>query len=246
MPRIYLSPSTQENNYYVNGGTEEEWMNKLADAMEPYLTASGIQYTRNTPQMTAASSIRASNAGSYDLHLALHSNASAPSNYGGTRGILVFYYPTSAQGRRAAEIVAENLKAIYPLPNRVEARPTTSIGEVRRTNAPSVFIELGYHDNADDATWIKSNLDAAARNIVLSLTEYFGIPFLTPKPSRRGVVDVNWGYLNIRARPDTSAPVIARAYDGASVTIVNDYNGWYLVQFGDVVGYANADFITLV
>ncbi len=37
MPVIYLSPSTQENNRYVNGGTEEEWMNRLADAMEPYL-----------------------------------------------------------------------------------------------------------------------------------------------------------------------------------------------------------------
>ena len=60
MPIIYLSPSTQENNLYVNGGTEEEWMNRLADAMEPYLTASGIRYSRNTPDMTAASSIRAS------------------------------------------------------------------------------------------------------------------------------------------------------------------------------------------
>ena len=48
MPIIYLSPSTQENNLYVNGGTEEEWMNRLADAMEPYLTASGIRYSRNT------------------------------------------------------------------------------------------------------------------------------------------------------------------------------------------------------
>ena len=26
MPIIYLSPSTQENNFYVNGGTEEEWI----------------------------------------------------------------------------------------------------------------------------------------------------------------------------------------------------------------------------
>lgn len=246
MPRIYLSPSTQENNLYVNGGTEEEWMNKLADAMEPYLDASGIQYTRNTPQMTAGSSIRASNAGRYDLHLALHSNASAPSNYGGTRGILVFYYPTSTRGKRAAELVADGLKAIYPLPNRVEARPTTSIGEVKKPTAPSVFLEMGYHDNPDDATWIKNNLNAAARNIVLSLTEYFGIPFLTPGTTRRGVVDVDWGYLNIRQRPDTSAPVVARAYDGAQVTILNDYRGWYLVKYGDVEGYANSDFITLV
>ena len=60
MPIIYLSPSTQENNMYVTGGSEEQWMNRLADAMVPYLDASGIQYTRNTPDMTAVSSIRAS------------------------------------------------------------------------------------------------------------------------------------------------------------------------------------------
>ena len=108
MPIIYLSPSTQENNFYVSGGTEEEWMNRLADAMEPYLTASGIRYSRNTPDMTAASSIRASNAGNYDLHLALHSNAAPEGLYGQIRGIIVFYYPGSTEGRRAAEIVAED------------------------------------------------------------------------------------------------------------------------------------------
>ena len=48
MPIIYLSPSTQEGNLYVTGtGTEEQWMNRLADAMVPYLNASGIRYTRN-------------------------------------------------------------------------------------------------------------------------------------------------------------------------------------------------------
>ena len=38
MPIIYLSPSTQEFNHYVTGGTEEGWMNLLADAMEPLLS----------------------------------------------------------------------------------------------------------------------------------------------------------------------------------------------------------------
>ena len=36
MPRIYLSPSLQEYNQFINGGTEEEYMNLIADAMEPY------------------------------------------------------------------------------------------------------------------------------------------------------------------------------------------------------------------
>lgn len=246
MPIIYLSPSTQESNLYVTGGSEEYWMNRLADAMVPYLNASGIQYSRNTPDMTAASSIRASNAGNYDLHVALHSNAAPPGQYGQARGIIVFYYPGSTAGQRAAQIVADNLKTIYPLPNLVRAESTTSIGEVRRVRAPSVFLEIGYHDNVDDATWVTNNLDAIARNIVLSLTEYFGIPFLSPMPERSAVVDVSWGYLNIRSRPNTSAPVIARAYDGAALTVINEWQGWYLVEFNGTVGYASSNFITLV
>ena len=246
MPKIYLSPSIQPYNKYPNGGDEQYWMNKIADAMVPYLNASGIEFTRNTPNTNVGTAIRESNGGYYDLHLALHSNASAPANYGQTRGIIVFYYPTSARGRRAAEIMADNLKAIYPLPNNVRAQSTTSIGEVRQPRAPSVFLELGYHDNPDDAAWVKGNLDAIARNLVLSLTEYFHIPFLYPQAPRQAVVDVNWGYLNIRSRPNTSAPVIARAYDGARLTVINQWQNWYLVSFDGVVGYASGDFITLL
>ncbi|MEG0765009.1 MAG: N-acetylmuramoyl-L-alanine amidase [Pseudoflavonifractor sp.] len=246
MPVIYLSPSTQEGNFYVNGGSEEEWMNRLADAMVPYLNASGIAYTRNSPEMTAASSIRASNAGDYDLHLALHSNAAPEGRYGQARGILVFYYPTSTEGRRASLLIADGLKNIYPLPNKVRAQGTTAIGEVRKVRAPSSFLELGYHDNPDDATWVKQNIDLIARNIVLSLTEYFGIPFLEPAPARQALVDVSWGYLNIRSRPDPAAPIVAEAYDGAALTVLGQYEDWYLVQFDGDTGYASADFVTLV
>ena len=149
--------------------------------------------------MTAASSIAASNRGNYDLHLALHSNAAPEGRYGEVRGVLVFYYPGSAKGRRAAEIMAENLKRIYPIPSLVRAEATTTIGEVRKVRAPSVFLELGYHDNPDDAAWVKSQLDLIAQNLVGSLCQYFGIPFLTPVPERRG-------WWTCPGAPSTSAP----------------------------------------
>lgn len=245
MPIIYLSPSTQENNYFVNGGTEEQYMNLLADKMIPYLDASGIRYVRNTPSMTALSSIAASNAGNYDLHLALHSNAAPEGRYGSARGSIAFYYPGSAKGQWAAQIIADNLKAIYPNPNKVRAEATTAIGEVRRVRAPSVFLELAFHDNVEDANWIKNNLDAIARNLVLSLTEYFGIPFFETEENRSGMVDVSWGVLNIRARPQATAPILAQAPDGAPLNIINRSDGWYLVNYNGTIGYANGDFITL-
>lgn len=245
MPIIYLSPSTQDWNYYINGGTEEEWMNLLADKMVPYLDASGIRYTRNTPDMTAASSIAASNAGNYDLHLALHSNAAAGAQAGKAQGSIVFYYPGSPNGQRAANLIADGLKTIYPDPNKVRTESTTSLGEVARVNAPAVLIELAFHDNTEDANWIKANLDAAARVIVLALTEYFSIPFFETENRRSGVVDVEWGSLNVRARPNTNSAIIAQAPDGAPITILNTANGWHLVNYNGAIGYVNSEFVTM-
>lgn len=246
MPTIYLSPSTQEFNLYYNGqGSEEYYMNLIADAMEPYLTASGIQYVRNTPDMTAASSIRASNAGNFDVHLALHSNAAPESLSGKLRGSDVYFYPSSDRSRRLADIIAANLKAIYPLPDRVSARPTVSIGEVSRTRAPAVLVELAYHDNPEDAEWIRSNIGLIARNLVLSLTEYFGIPFIEPEPIQTATVEINSGNLNIRAKPSLTAPIIGQTPDGAQLSVLGSWNGWYVVRYGTVEGYVRSEYVVL-
>lgn len=238
MPIIYLSPSTQEFNPYITTGSEETWMNLLADTMEPILTASGIQYERNTPDMTAASSIRASNAGNFDLHLALHSNASGEGQAGQNRGIIAFYFPGSPRGQEAAELLANGLKTIYPLPNLVRAEPTTTLGEVRRVRAPAVLLELGFHDQPDDALWVTTHIPAIAENLVLSLTEFFGIPFFPTSTPRAGLVQASAGALPVYARPDYDAPVKAVLYNGAPVTVLNEYYGWYLLRFGAEMGYA--------
>ena len=120
MPKIYLSPSTQENNIYVSGGSEEYYANLIADALVKYLSSSGIQFVRNSPEMNAAAAIAQSNSIKNDLHLAIHTNAAPPDMYGALRGIDVYYYPTSTRGRRLAEIIARNLEAIYPDPSLVD------------------------------------------------------------------------------------------------------------------------------
>lgn len=181
MPRIYLSPSLQEYNQFVNGGTEEEYMNLIADAMEHYLIASGIEFTRNDPSQTLSEVIDESNDGEYDFHLALHSNAASPSLAGQMQGADVYYWYDSKWGKAGADIIAENFKDVYPSPNKVKTVPTSTLRELRRTYAPSALIEVAYHDNPTDAQWIKDNIDEIARNLVLSLTEYFGIPFVEPE-----------------------------------------------------------------
>lgn len=239
MPFLFLSPSTQDFNPYITTGNERYWMNALADEMEPYLHASGINVTRNDPGGSAAQSIRDSNASQQDFHLALHSNAAPQALSGQLRGVDFYYYPTSEAGLRMANILVDNLRPIYPLPERVLARPSTVIGEVRRTRAPAVLAELGYHDNTDDANWLTDNLSAVARALSLGVTEYFGVPFLTPTAPRAAQAAGETGYLQLRALPEPDAQLLAQLPNGDAVTVLGEYNAWYSVQAGGLYGFAD-------
>lgn len=245
MPNIYLSPSTQEYNPYITGsGSEEYWMNRIADAMEPYLRANTIRFTRNTPEMTAASSIAQAARGSYDFYLALHSNASGDgSSEGRQRGIIAFYYPTSTNGRRAADIFVTNLKEIYPLPQLVTARATTALGEVRQPKMPSVLLEIGYHDNTADARWIEENVQPIAENLSRSLTEYFALPFIYPTTPRTGTVITEESALNVRAYPSMSGQVVGSVPREAQLTVYGQYDSWYSMAYGGLAGYVRSEYV---
>jgi N-acetylmuramoyl-L-alanine amidase len=248
MPTIYLSPSTQQFNQYVNGGTEEQYMNLIADAMIPYLQEDGIQFTRNTPEMTAGSSIRQSNEGNYDFHLAIHSNASAEERAGQNRGVVVYYYPGSQNGKRAAEIIAQNFRKIYPNTELIKTLPATNIGEVSKTKAPSSLVEVAYHDNVEDANWIKNNIDLIAQILVQSLAEYFNIKSNIPQNGnqqtvRTGTVTLQSGYLNVRSGPSINYPVIAMAPNGSALTILSQSGDWYNVDYNGTKGYVFGKYI---
>ena len=117
--------------------------------------------------------------GNYDLHLALHSNATGTGD-GSRRGSEVYYYPTSNAGKRFADILVQNFKQIYPLPNNVSAISTTSLGEVARVKAPGVLVEIGYHDNTEDAVWFHNNMRKIAEQTAKGFCEYFGMEFKNP------------------------------------------------------------------
>ncbi|MBQ8180778.1 MAG: N-acetylmuramoyl-L-alanine amidase [Ruminococcus sp.] len=243
MPKVFLSPSTQEWNEYATSGNEELYMNLLADRMEPYLRSSGIQYTRNNPDRNVNGAIADSNAGSYDVHLALHSNAAPESLSGRLRGVDIYFAPKSQYSEKLANIIANNMKPIYPLPDKVRAVPTTYLGEVLRTKAVAVLCELGYHDNFADEAWLKNNLETIAKNIVRSLCDYFGIPFIPAGAVRWGTVVTDGSGLNIRSYPSLSGKIIGSAPNGASILVNGETDGWYVVSYNGIIGYSSKDFI---
>ena len=245
MPRLFLSPSTQEWNPYNGGGNEEVYMNRIADKMEPYLRASGITFVRNDPDRNVGGAIADSNAQDFEVHLALHSNAAPESLAGKLRGIDVYYSPYSIWSEKLAVIIANNFKSIYPLPNLTRAVQTTTLAEVNRTRAVAVLAEIGYHDNAEDADWIRGNLDAIAANLVRSLCDYFGLPFVTPVAVVRGIVVTDGDNLNLRTFPSRTAQILASIPNGSAVTVYGTVGSWNVVTWNGLTGYAASEYVVI-
>lgn len=249
MKCIYLSPSVQQFNEYVNGGNEEQYMNLVADSTAKYLSEFGICYTRNTPDMTVGEIINQSNSGNYALHLAIHSNAAPEGLYGEVRGSEVYYYPTSEKGSLLAQIIANNLKGIYPNPNDVSVRTTRSFAELRRTSAPSVLVEVAYHDNEEDANWIKENVDAIGEVLATSVKEYLELTDdcdLSSEIENKGKVMTMGGNLNLRENASLSSSIIDVIPNGAIVNVLDCDGKWYKLSYNGKEGYAFKLYVALI
>ena len=116
---------------------------------------------------------------------------------------------------------------------------------MRRTRAPSVLAELGYHDNEDDANWLTENLDTIAAALSEGVTQYFGLPFVAPQTPQAGTVRTGGASLNLRAYPLMDAAVLAEIPNGAAVTVLGGYDSWYTVEYDGLHGFAAAAYIAL-
>ena len=171
---VYLSPSMQENNTGVlNYGTEEARMNQVADVVQRVLQSHGVDVYRNRPEWSLGQAVNDSNRVKPNLHFCIHSNA------GGGRGAEIYAYAPGGEGEKAAELIYAEIAALTPTADRgVKFNP--SLYELRNTNAPAALVEVAYHDNAEDATWIMNNIEAIGITLAKGILKYFEIAYKDP------------------------------------------------------------------
>lgn len=176
MPKLYLNPPTQPGGEYPNGGDEQYWINKIADAMEERLAGSGVETVRSHAGMGEGGAVKAANRENCGLYLALGSHAAPEESAGQLKGLDVYYYEFSAAGKQAAEAFAARLKEIYPEPGLAGARPSAELMELRETKAPALLIRLAYHDNPQDEAWLVNSVEDIAQTLAQAAAEVLEVP----------------------------------------------------------------------
>lgn len=177
---VYLSPSMQENNVGVlNYGTEECRMDQIADVVQKVLQDYGVDVFRNRPDWSLGQAVNDSNRVEPNLHFCIHSNA------GGGRGAEIYAYSPGGEGEKAAKIIYSEISAITPTADRgVQFNP--SLYELRNTTAPSVLVEVAFHDNPDDAAWIMNNIENIGIALAKGVLKYLGITYVAAKNTSVG------------------------------------------------------------
>lgn len=175
MKKIYVSPSDQVKNAYAAGNTTEAIQcRQIAMLLVKALERQGLAAMTNTTG-DMYSRVKQSDDWGADLHVCLHTNA-YNNKVSGTR---LFCYVLNGEGHKACKAVMNTLAPITPgTSDGISARP--ELYECKAADAPTVYIEVDFHDVDEVALWIINNKEEIAEAIAHGICDYFGVEYKAP------------------------------------------------------------------
>ena len=158
------------------GHSEKEHCEQLVQLMLPMLQARGILFKVRPNSGGTSNWVAESNAWGADLHVPIHTNAVS----GKARGTRFGFYPGRQDSSKVCLLFKQNWVKLYPYPDKVKTC-TYKFAEAKNPKCPSVYCELVFHDNRQDAEWFHANMGRIATNLVESIAEQLGVKELPVK-----------------------------------------------------------------
>lgn len=184
--KIFLSPSNQTSNTYAAGGTNEAVVcGMIGVACKAALERCGFS-VKMMQYDTMQNRVAAGNAWGADLYIPIHTNA----HNGKTTGTRLFYYNTASEGYKACKAIFNVLAPLTPGTSEgISAYP--GLYEVKNPDAPTVYVEVDFHDVPAIAEWIIENTEAIGEAICEGICKHYGVTYNGPKTEKTEVKPEN-------------------------------------------------------
>jgi N-acetylmuramoyl-L-alanine amidase len=180
--KIYLSPSSQPANTYAVGDTnEQEQCRKIAAVARDALVRCGFDVMAGMDG-TMYTRIRESNNWGADAHIPIHTNA-FDGKLAGFRG---FYYKANGEGHKLIKAIMDTVSPLTPgTADGVSAYP--GLYEVSNSSGYCAYVELGFHDNAEEAQYIIDHTQELGEAICQGVCNHYGVEYVAPVPIEKPV-----------------------------------------------------------
>lgn len=215
-----------------NGTKYEYYIGLIIDEIKECLNANAISYV-SQGNYPSESMIQNSQAVSMSFGTIERSQALP----GETSGIHILFGAGNPKSKRLAEILEENLNSFYS-----DEIPTRLISDNEPPNPVSITINLGFSSNNEDMAWLRDSTDSVAKAVVLSLCEYFGIPFIGCQNYTMGVANTN---ATIFDKPSLNSKVLGNITENSKVKINSQWENWYIIGDNGRLGYVQTKFVNV-
>lgn len=228
MPKVFLDSCDKVDeklNYFLDSIFDETHLNLLSSAISSQQKNSDTDgencYHENSK---------------YNLNLMLRTGQH------NSEGIKIYHEQGIPESLRASKILEKNLMLIFPWRELIKLEAKNNSSNTKKlTQTPAVSIELFGIFSKKSKDWTKNNVESIGKNFALSISEFFGLPFV-PKSCRS--YGNSCEKFNLTERPTLNSKIIAIVPNGAEVKILGQWEDWYTVEFDGNLGYANTKFIS--
>lgn len=212
MKKIYLSPSEQPENRYAYGNTNEKAeCRKISAVVEAALKRHGFEVINATATTLSARCTEADKWGA-DLYVPIHTNAFN----GKVSGTRMFCYRTTGEGYKACKAIYGVLAPLtLGTSENIKANPT--LFEVKTPKAPTVYIEVDFHDVPNIAKWIIEHTEEIGEAICKGICNHYGVTYKAkeaPKKENK-LYRVQVGAYSVKANAEAMLAKLKKAgFDG--------------------------------
>ena len=176
---IYLSPENRPAPHgpYTgyNGVYEHDVCCEIAEYEKKALERCGFEVVIAEESSTMAERCKWANNNSVTLYQTIHTNAG-----GGTGAECLYYGKVNGQSYRANLSVYNELIKLYP--SKRGLKDGTNYYENRMTTMVSVYPEIAFHDNVEDAKFIVENKEKIGEALCKGICNYYGTEYKEPNP----------------------------------------------------------------
>ena len=182
MPKVFLSPSDQDNNPVDGGGNEQQYAQLRCARAAEVLRAHGVTVKVSEAGIGDDSngyvaSVKEGEAWGPDIYVADHTNATGNAAVKRS-GVQAYCWLADPNSKRLGECINARMDPIVP--GGASIQDGSGLYEVSGPSATAVLMESGYHDNLIDAEVIRTKTTEMGEALALGILDYFGIQTTIP------------------------------------------------------------------
>lgn len=239
MPKVYLKSIIYSDRNFPDGGSEKYYLDLILKEITSCINSNGISYlVKDYQEEKESPLLKAKNEENDFVEINFEMNSLNESS--DPQGVIIFFNEGSPESKRLSTIISENMKEIHYEPPMVKTLPNKLDSTSLSDSIPSVKINLGNPLSTSDLEWIRDNIEEIAQKIIMSLDEYFALPFVICSNQAEGMAISDE---SIRKRPNLNSEIVGSVEANEKVSIRGQWEDWYVIGENNKLGFIQTKFI---